>query len=129
MKHTWPRAEIARAALYPVNIFLTTQLESLVRSRSPRATSAAERTTRARCPAWTIASAAVFLRVSISRIPSSKVQPPLGLRDLLFHFFHHFFQHIASVPLGFFEPGFQLIQIRAQQLLHLGFDLRKTAAR
>src|ERR1700732_1470034 len=128
MKHTWPMAEMERAALYPVNIFLTTQLESLVRSRSPRATSAAELTTRARCPAWTIAPAAVFSRVSISRIPSSQFQPPLRLRDLLFHFFHHFFQHIAPVPLGFIEPRFQLIQIRAQQLLHFRFDLRTTTS-
>src|ERR1700722_4182710 len=104
MKHTWPIEEIARATLYPVNIFLTTQLESLVRSRSPRATSAAERTTSARCPAWTIASAAVFSRVCISGMPSSEFQSALGLRDLLFHFLHHFFQHIAPVPLGFIEP-------------------------
>src|SRR5579862_7867643 len=103
MKQTWPMEEIARAELYPVNIFLTTQLESLVRSRRPRATSAAERTTSARCPAWTIEAAAVFSRFSISGIPRSKFQPPLGLRDLLFHFLHHFFQHIAPVALGFIE--------------------------
>src|ERR1700689_3599538 len=125
MKHTWPMAEIARDALYPVNIFLTTQLESLVRSRSPRATSAAERTTRAHCPACTISPAAVFSRVSISRMPSSKFQPPFGLHDLFVYFVPHFFQHIAPMSLGFIEPRFQLIQIRAQQLLHFRFDLRK----